>query len=95
MKSIMSTAFVAILLACASEAPAECICRCINGELGAICLGPTDVPPACVPRICPASPQSTPPRIAQKAPPAGTTQCRMAQVLNPQTDQYEWIELCR
>ena len=95
MKRIVSTAFVAISLACASEAAADCFCRCINGELGAICLGSTVVAPACAPRLCPAAPQSTPPRIAQKAPPAGTTGCRMVQVLNPQTDRYEWIELCR
>jgi hypothetical protein len=95
MRIMMSAVLVAISLACAGEAAAECVCRCIDGELGAICLGSTVVPPVCAPRVYPTAPQFTPPHIAQTAPPAGTTQCRMAQVLNAQTGRYEWMELCR
>lgn len=95
MRVMMSAALVATSLACTGAAAAECVCRCIDGELGAICLGSTDVPLVCAPRVCPTTPQFTPPRIAQRAPPAGTTLCHMAQVLNPQTGRYEWMELCR
>ena len=95
MRTLIRATFVVASLALAGAAAAECVCRCIDGELGAICLGSTVVPPVCAPRVCPAAPQFTPPRIAQTAPPAGTTQCRMAQVLNPQTGLYEWLELCK
>jgi len=95
MRTLIRATLVVASLAFAGEAAAECVCRCIDGELGAICIGSTVVPPVCAPRVCPAAPQFTPPRIAQTAPPAGTTQCRMAQVLNPQTGLYEWLELCK
>ena len=95
MRNIVGAALLATALAVAGEAAAECVCRCIDGELGAICVGSTVVPPVCAPRVCPTAPQFSPPRIAQTAPPAGTTQCRMAQVLNPQSGRYEWMELCR
>ena len=94
MRKLMSAAVLAISLACAGEAAAQCVCRCIEGELGAICLASSDVPPVCTPRLCPAAPQSTPPGISLAAPPAGTTECRLGQVLNPRSDRYEWMALC-
>ena len=95
MRIVMTAAFIAMSLACASEAVAECVCRCIDGTLGAICVGPIEAPPACAPRDCPTAQRSIPPALASRAPPPGTTQCQMAQVLNPQSGRYEWLELCR
>ena len=95
MRKIMSAALVAMSFACAGEAAAECVCRCIEGKVGAICLGPIQAAPACEPRACPTAQPSIPPVLASRAPPPGTTQCQMAQVLNPQTGRYEWLELCK
>lgn len=95
MRIVMSAALVAISLAWAGETPAECVCRCIDGELGVICVGPIPAQPVCAPRICPATQPSVAPTLVTRAPPPGTTQCRLAQVLNPQTGRYEWVELCR
>lgn len=95
MRNIMRAALFAISFAGAGEAAADCVCRCVNGELGAICVGSTAVPPVCAPRACPATTQNTPPRLAQSSPPAGTTQCLMVQVLNPKSGRYDWQELCK
>ena len=95
MRNIISAALLSTALAVAGEAAAECVCRCIDGELGAICVGPIQAQPACAPRVCPATQPSVAPTLASRAPPPGTTQCRMAQVLNPQTGLYEWLELCK
>ena len=95
VRTIMSAALVAMSLTCASEAAAECVCGCIDGQLGVICNGSMQAPPVCAPRVCPVAPSSMPPRVAQLTPPPGTTRCFMAQVLNPSTGQYEWTEVCR
>lgn len=96
MRNLMATALVAASFALAGEATAGCECGCINGQLAVICRGSTQAAPQmCPPRACPAPQPSTPPVIASSAPPPGTTQCLMAQMLNPKTNQYEWVEVCR
>lgn len=95
MRKILSAALAAISLTFAGEAVAECVCRCVNGTVAAICDRATEAAPVCAPRICPIAAPSNPPRLARLTPPPGTTHCFMAQVLNPSTGQYEWTDVCR
>jgi len=74
---------------------AECICRCVNGEVRPICRSSLDVPPPCAPQVCPIVPPSIAPIAAPRVPPVGTTSCRQVQVYNPRTMQHEWREVCR
>ena len=78
-----------------SSVEAACVCRCVNGEVRAICSSTLDLPPICSPQLCPLVPPSLPPLEPLKLPPLGTTECRMVQVLNPRTNQYEWQRVCR
>jgi hypothetical protein len=32
--------------------------------------------------------------VSPKVPPPGTSACRQVQVLNPDTDEYEWKTIC-
>jgi hypothetical protein len=90
---------MAVSLACflslAGEAAATCVCRCVNGDVQALCSSSIDVPPVCAPRVCPIMPPSVAPIQAPQVPPIGTTDCRQAQVFNQRTGQYEWREVCR
>jgi hypothetical protein len=96
MRNLMAMALIATGLAFAGEVAAMCECACINGQLAVVCRGSTQTAPqTCEPRVCPAPQASTPPVVASSAPPPGTTQCIMAQMLNPKTNQYEWVEVCR
>jgi len=90
---------IAVTLACSSilanHAVASCVCRCVNGEVQALCSSSIDVPPVCAPRVCPITPPSIAPIQQPRVPPIGTTHCRQAQVFNQRTGQYEWREVCR
>jgi len=79
----------------AQDATASCVCRCVNGEVQALCSSSIDLPPICPPTICPITPPSVAPIQAPRVPPIGTTVCRQAQVVNPRTGHYEWREICR
>jgi hypothetical protein len=90
--------FVLILgaaLFLSANAQADCVCRCVNGEMQAICSNSLALPPICPPRICPLTPPAIEPLPSLRIPPIGTSECRPAQVLNPRTGQYEWREICR
>jgi len=78
----------------ASDAHANCVCRCVNGEMQAICQSSIDLPPICPPTICPTTPPAIEPLPSLRIPPIGTSQCRNVQVLNPRTNRYEWREVC-
>jgi hypothetical protein len=96
MRYMMAAALAAASFAWGGTAAAECVCGCVNGEVGIICRGSMQAAPqSCAPRVCPAPQPSAAPVVASSAPPPGTTQCIMAQVLNSQTNQYEWVEVCR
>lgn len=83
------------VLSASVDANAACVCRCVNGEVQALCSSSIDLPPICAPQLCPITPPSIAPIQAPRIPPIGTTQCRQAQVLNPRTGQHEWREVCR
>ena len=97
MRNMMAAAALAAAsCAWSGTAAAECVCGCVNGEVGIICRGSMQAAPqTCTPRVCPAPQPSAPPVVASSAPPPGTTQCIMAQVLSPQSNRYEWVEVCR
>lgn len=78
-----------------SDAMAECVCRCTNGENVPLCSNTLEIPPICPPRVCPITPPSIEPIKAPRLPPLGTQSCWQQQVLNPYTNQYEWQRVCR
>lgn len=92
---IGATAILACSITLADDAAAACVCRCVNGEVQALCSSAIDIQPICAPQICPITPPSIAPIQQPRVPPIGTTNCRQAQVLNQRTGQYEWREVCR
>ncbi len=74
---------------------AECVCRCVNGEVKAICRSSIDLPPICAPTICPIVPPAIAPIPAPMVPPIGTKQCNPEQVYNSFTKRYEWKTVCK
>jgi len=96
MKGLLSIpAFVLVGLAVfSSPTYANCVCRCVNGDVQAICSSTLDIEPICPANICPIVPPSIEPIQPLGIPPIGTTDCHQAQVYNPYTHQYEWKTLC-
>ena len=99
MREISLTALALIfltgLLGFAFKADAACICRCVNGQVRALCNSTIDIPPICPPRLCPIAPAKIKPLPSLKLNPLGTTSCQQKMVLNPKTYQYEWKRVCR
>jgi hypothetical protein len=85
-----STQFVA-----PSTANADCVCRCVNGQMVPLCESTIDVPPICPPTVCAIAPPAVRPVDPPRAPPVGASHCQSEQVYNPVTRQYEWQEVCR
>jgi hypothetical protein len=92
MRRLLLALFLSIATA---PAGADCVCRCVNGTVEAICARATDLRPVCSPAVCPVVPPRVAPVSPPTVPPVGTTQCRPEQVLNPATGRYEWRRLCR
>jgi len=78
-----------------SQANANCVCRCTNGQNVPLCSSTLDIPPICAPTICPIPPPAIEPIQPPQLPPLGTQTCWQQQVLNPYTHQYEWQRVCR
>ena len=96
MKFYLSTLSAALVLSFSmSSANAACECRCVNGQVKALCTSTLDIPPICAPQICPIVPPSIQPIPKPDLPPLGTTSCREVQVFNPSTGRYEWQRVCR
>ena len=85
----------AALFLYASASVGECVCRCVNGEVKQLCRSSIDVPAVCGPQVCPIVPPRVEPISPPRVPPIGTSGCKMEQVLNPATRQYEWKQVCR
>lgn len=88
-------ALAVLIGCCAFEADAACVCRCVNGDMKALCESSIDVPPVCPPTVCAVVPPKVAPVDPPRVPPVGTTQCKSEQVYNPATRQYEWKSICR
>ena len=95
MRQAVRVGLLAMMFVLAGEAAAQCVCGCIDGQVGIICRGPAQAQMECTPRVCPAPQLSAAPVLAARNPPPGATRCFMAQVLTPQTGRYEWTEVCR
>lgn len=94
MKKFAIALFVALTIATATKAIAECECRCVNGEVKAICSSTLDIEPICSPRICPIVTPAIKPIPAPTIPPIGTNKCDLKQVYNEYTHRYEWKNVC-
>ena len=95
LRSGFLTLATVAMLSLSQPGDAACVCRCVNGNMQALCSSSIDLPPICPPTVCPITPPSVAPIQQPRVPPIGTTQCRQAQVVNPQTGRYEWREVCR
>jgi len=95
MRATIAMLLLTGLASLSTSANAACVCRCVNGEVRALCSSSIDLPPICPPTVCPITPPSVAPIQAPRIPPIGTTVCRQAQVVNPHTGRYEWREVCR
>ena len=78
-----------------SNAYAGCVCRCVDGEVRALCESSIDLQPVCAPTVCPIVPPHIEPITPPRIPPIGTSECRNVQVYNPNTGQYEWQRVCQ
>jgi hypothetical protein len=74
---------------------AECSCVCMNGENQPLCTNTLEIAPICPPVICPIENLSIAPIASPDVPPVGTQECKMEQVYNEHSQQYEWIQVCR
>jgi hypothetical protein len=93
MRELFATIAICGAASFTTSAEAACSCQCVNGKAQALCSSALEIPQPCV-QICPpAVPSATilPPVV----PPPGTQQCRVQQVLNPYTHQYEAKQVCR
>ncbi len=91
----MKKLFIFILLIFSQSISANCVCRCVNGEVVPLCSSSIDLKPICSPQICPLVPPSIQPITPPTIPPIGTKNCVNKQVLNPYTNSYEWKLICQ
>jgi hypothetical protein len=89
-----AVAFCGALLSVPIAASAACICRCVNGNVQAICQRAIDAQQSCSPQACPIPPPAVAPIAAPRVPPIGTKTCSNEQVYNPNTNRYEWRNVC-
>ena len=85
---------LALFLSIATNAHADCVCRCVNGRMEPLCSSVVDMRPFCPPStLCPtATPPTLAPPDLRIAPPVGTRRCFQRQVFNPNSGQYECKE---
>jgi len=96
LKKILLKFFFTGLIALISQPSiSACQCKCVNGNVQAICSSTIDLQPICSPQICPLVPPSVRPIQPAELPPLGTTNCTMQQVYNSQRGLYEWKNICR
>lgn len=74
---------------------ADCVCRCVNGQVRSICAEAVDLPDICDPDVCDPAPPDIRPIDGPDIPPLGTRECAPEQVQNPDTGEYEWQTLCQ
>lgn len=97
MRGMLAIAFATFVLVMTqvSVANANCVCRCVDGQMQAICSNTMQMPPNCPMTMCPTAPPTAAPMPSMRMQPHGTTSCSNQQVLNPYTGQYEWKQICR
>ena len=87
--------FVCVIIVTSKFANASCVCRCVNGNVHALCSSTLEIAPICPPKICPLTSPSIKPLPSLKLNPLGTTSCTQKQVFNSYTSRYEWKRVCR
>ncbi len=92
---IVTTLVVAASLFFATMVNANCVCRCVNGNMEALCSSSIDMRPICSPTICPIVPPSVTPIQTPTVPPVGTSSCAPEQVYDSNTGGYKWATICR
>jgi len=85
----------ALLLMMMAKTQAECVCRCVEGEMQPICESAIDLRPLCPVTVCALPLPLARPIQPPVLPPLGTTKCTQRQVLDPDIGQYEWQSICR
>lgn len=92
--TVLAAAMIALAGLLPSGAQAECVCRCVNGQMQPICRSALDIAPFC-PGMCPLAGPSIAPIQPPMLPPLGTQSCQQAQVYNSYAGRYEWRTVCR
>jgi len=100
MKLILKFVFILnayffISLSFIESVEARCVCKCVNGNVRAICSSTLDLKPLCSPTLCPMMTPKLKPLQPLTLAPLGTTRCELKQVYNSWTGQYEWKNLCQ
>lgn len=85
---------IGVIMMLATPASANCVCRCVDGEMQPLCSNSIDIPPVCMPTVCAIVPPSITPITPPSIPPLGTSECSQRQVQNPDTGRYEWQRVC-
>lgn len=85
----------ALLLYLTATSHAECVCRCVDGQMQPICESTIDLRPLCPVMVCALPLPQSKPIQPPVLPPLGTTKCTPRQVLDPDAGQYEWQSVCR
>ena len=93
-KALQATAFT-LATSLVGVAHADCVCRCVDGQVKALCQSSIDLKPICAPQVCQIVPPSLKPIQPPTLPPLGTKSCEQKQVLNPSSGRYEWKSICR
>jgi hypothetical protein len=93
--ALAASLLAASLVLAACPARAECACRCVEGEMRAVCSNPVELAPVCPPAVCPIAPPAIRPIEPPMIAPPGASRCAPRQVLTPATGRYEWRTLCR
>ncbi len=94
MKTVKAVSLL-FLLSASCLAYAECVCKCVNGEVRPLCSSSLEITPICAPRICPIVPPRIEPIQRPVVPPIGTTECKPKLVYDEQTHRYEWKTICQ
>jgi hypothetical protein len=95
MKTVALALATLIVASLPNGASAECRCSCVNGEIEAVCISASELPPVCAPRACTAKPVRAS-LIADKRT-VGTVakqECRETEILNPRTGSYVVKRVC-
>jgi hypothetical protein len=78
------------LLFMALPAQAECVCKCLAGQVKAVCDNPRELRPLCASHPCPIKPP-----VSENITSPAKTDCVAQKVYNPFTGAYENKLLCK
>jgi hypothetical protein len=94
MKGLLLVVGVGLALLPGAPADAACTCKCVDGQMQALCESGIDIRPICPPRICPIAGPSIAPINPPTIPPLGTSSCRQARICDP-FGNCRWQQVCQ